>query len=293
MEVLQTLINGTLTGAVYGVVALSFVVIYRASKIVNLAQGQVIMVSAFFVWFFVQKMEMPLWAGLPLSLVASVCMGAVVERIVFRRLIGQPVFSVVMASIGLLILLQGAVQLIFGAQTRPFPQVLPDGAWKIGDILLNKSLLIGALLTFLLTELLNLFFTRTSAGLRLAAVAEDHVTAMSLGISVRNATAIAWMMGVTLSLIAAIILLSGKVLGLQAAEIGLRALPVALLGGLESVRGASLAGILIGIGEALASRYIDPHTAGAASMVFPYLLMVFLLLFRPQGFFGWKRIERL
>ena len=100
-------------------------------------------------------------------------------------------------------------------------------------------------------------------------------------------------MGVTLSLIAAIILLSGKVLGLQAAEIGLRALPVALLGGLESVRGASLAGILIGIGEALASRYIDPHTAGAASMVFPYLLMVFLLLFRPQGFFGWKRIERL
>ena len=293
MEVLQTLINGTLTGAVYGVVALSFVVIYRASKIVNLAQGQVIMVSAFLVWFFVQKMEMPLWAGLPLSLVASVCMGAVVERLVFRRLIGQPVFSVVMASIGLLILLQGAVQLIFGAQTRPFPQVLPDGAWKIGDILLNKSLLIGALLTFLLTELLNLFFTHTSAGLRLAAVAEDHVTAMSLGISVRNATAIAWMLGVTLSLIAAIILLSGKVLGLQAAEIGLRALPVALLGGLESVRGASLAGILIGIGEALASRYIDPHTAGAASMVFPYLLMVFLLLFRPQGFFGWKRIERL
>jgi branched-chain amino acid transport system permease protein len=222
-----------------------------------------------------------------------VVLGTVIERLIFRRLIGQPVFSVVMASIGLLILLQGLAQLIFGAQTRPFPQIFPEGAWRIGPLLINKALLIGAILTLVVTEMLNRFFTQTAAGLRLAAVAEDHVTALSLGISVKNATAVAWVLGVTLSLLAAAIYLSGKVLGLQAAEIGMRALPVALLGGLESVRGASLAGLIIGIGEALASKFLDPLTAGAASLIFPYVLMVLVLLFRPQGLFGWKKIERL
>ncbi|WP_439589864.1 branched-chain amino acid ABC transporter permease [Hydrogenophaga sp.] len=293
MELLQTLINGVLTGFVYGVVALSFVVIYRASRIVNLAQGQVVMVSAFFVWLFVLHLAWPVWIGLPAALAASICLGALIERAVFRRLIGQPVFSVVMASIGLLILIQGSAQLLFGAQTRPFPQVLPAGAWAVGPLLLNKALLIGAVLTLVTTEALHRFFTNTRAGLRLAAVAEDHVTAMSLGVSVQRATAIAWMLGTALALMAAVILLSGTVLGLQAAEIGLRALPVALLGGLESVRGAGLAGVLIGVGEALASRFLDPYTAGAASQVFPYVLMILVLLVRPQGLFGWKKIERL
>jgi branched-chain amino acid transport system permease protein len=272
---------------------LSFVVIYRASRIVNLAQGHVIMVSAFFVWFFALNLQWSIWLALPASLVAGVMLGTAIERLIFRRLIGQPVFSVVMASIGLLILLQGLAQLIFGAQTRPFPQIFPEGAWRIGPLLINKGLLIGAVLTLVVTEMLNRFFTQTAAGLRLAAVAEDHVTALSLGISVKNATAVAWVLGVTLSLLAAAIYLSGKVLGLQAAEIGMRALPVALLGGLESVRGASLAGLIIGIGEALASKFLDPLTAGAASLIFPYVLMVLVLLFRPQGLFGWKKIERL
>jgi branched-chain amino acid transport system permease protein len=293
MELLQTVVDGVLTGLVYGVVALSFVVIYRASKIVNLSQGQVVMVSAFFVWLFAQKLGWSLWIALPAALLASVALGAAIERSVFRRLIGQPVFSVVMASIGVLILLQGAAQLVFGAETRPFPRVFPDGAWRVGPLLMNKALLIGAVLTLLMTEGLHRFFTNTRAGLRLAAVAEDHVTALSLGVSVRQATAIAWMLGTSLAMLAAVILLSGTVLGLQAAEIGLRALPVALLGGLESVRGASLAGVVVGVGEAVASRYLDPMTTGAASLVFPYVLMILVLLLRPQGLFGWKKIERL
>ena len=293
MELLQTVINGVLTGLVYGVVALSFVVIYRASRIVNLAQGQIVMASAFFVWLYVLKLEWPLALGLIAALLTSMAFGALIERAIFRRLIGQPVFSVVMASIGLLILVQGAAQLFFGAQTRPFPQVLPAGAWQVGPLLLNKALTLGAVLTLVTGEALHRFFTHTRSGLRLAAVAEDHVTALSLGISVRKATGVAWMLGTALAMLAAVILLSGTVLGLQAAEIGLRALPVALLGGLESVRGASLAGVLIGVGEALASRFLDPYTAGAASMVFPYVLMIIVLLIRPQGLFGWKKIERL
>ena len=292
-DVLQVLVNGTLTGLVYGIVALSFVVIFRASRIVNLAQGQLVLVGAFLVWTFVQKMGMPLWAGLPLALGASMLVGAATERAVFRPLIGQPIFAIVMASIGVLILLQGLVQLIWGAETRPFPAVFPNGALRVGELIVNKALLCGAVLTIVLVEALNWFFMRTDAGLRLAAVAEDHVTALSLGVSVRGAARIAWVLGASLATLASMILLSGTVLGLQASEIGLRALPVALLGGLESIRGAPLAGIIVGIGEAAASKYLDPYTQGAASQIFPFLLMIVVLLIRPQGMFGWRVIERL
>jgi len=198
-----------------------------------------------------------------------------------------------MASIGVLILLQGSAQLFFGAETRPFPRIFPEGAYRWGPLLLNKALLIGSVLTIVMIEVLNRFFTGSRAGLRLAAVAEDHVTALSLGVSVRQATAIAWTMGTALAMLASMVLLSGSVLGLQASEIGLRALPVALLGGLESVRGAGVAGVIVGVGEVLASRYLDPYTQGAASLVFPYVIMILVLLIRPQGLFGWKKIARL
>ena len=291
MDILQILIEGTLTGLVYGLVALAFVVIFRASRIVNLAQGQLVLVGAYLMGTLLA--HMPPLPAIALALAASVLIGVAIERLVFRPLIGQPVFSIVMASIGLLILLQGAVQLIWGAQTRPFAAVLPDGSWRFDSLLVNKRLLIGAAITIAAVEALRVFFIKTRIGLRLAAVAEDHFVALSLGVSVEASTRIAWAAGAFLSTLAAMILLSGNVLGLQAGEIGLRALPVALLGGLESLRGAVLAGVIVGVGEALAARYLDPLTGGAMSQIFPFMLMIVVLLVRPQGLFGWKVIERL
>jgi len=160
----------------------------------------------------------------------------------------------------------------------------------------RPSLLAGGVIiagSVLLAIGLHAFFTRTRQGLRLAAVAEDHRTAMSLGVSVRSAIATAWILGTLVATAAAIVLLSGRVVSLEVAHIGFKALPVALLGGLESIRGAPLAGILIGIGEALAMAYLDPLTNGAASGLLPYVVMITVLLVRPQGLFGWKRIERL
>ena len=216
-----------------------------------------------------------------------------IERFVFRPLIGQPVFSIVMASIGLLILLQGLVQLIWGAQTRPFAKIFAEGAWNFDTLLINKRLLVGAGITIVSAELMRLFFLKTRIGLRLAAVAEDHFVALSMGVSVQGATRIAWAAGAFLSTVAAMVLLSGNVLGLQAGDIGLRALPVALLGGLESLRGAVIAGVIVGIGEAFAAHYLDPMTGGAMSQIFPFMIMIVVLLVRPQGLFGWKVIERL
>jgi len=291
MDVLQIAIEGTLTGLVYGLVALAFVVIFRASRIVNLAQGQLVLLGAYVMGSLVAVL--PLALAIVVTLGASIAIGVLIERLVFRPLIGQPAFSIVMASIGLLILLQGVVQLVWGAQTRPFPTLFPEGALQVEGLLVNKRLLIGAGITLAAAELMRVFFLKTRIGLRLAAVAEDHFVALSLGVSVQGATRIAWAAGSFLSTVAAMILLSGNVLGLQASDIGLRALPVALLGGLESLRGAMLAGILVGVGEALAARYLDPLTGGAMSQIFPFMLMIVVLLVRPQGLFGWKVIERL
>ena len=291
MELLQVTLEGTLTGLLYGLVALAFVVIFRASRIVNLAQGQLVLVGAYLMGTLMTSLPLPV--AIVLALAASLLVGVMIERLVFRPLIGQPVFSIVMASIGLLILLQGLVQLVWGAQTRPFAQIFPEGNWKLDTLLINKRLLIGALITLVAVEALRLFFMKTRIGLRLAAVAEDHFVALSLGVSVEASTRIAWAAGAFVSTLAAMILLSGNVLGLQAGDIGLRALPVALLGGLESLRGAVIAGVLVGVGEALAAHYLDPLTGGAMSLVFPVMLMVVVLLVRPQGLFGWKVIERL
>ena len=288
---LQITIEGTLTGLLYGLVALGFVVIFRASRIVNLAQGQLVLVGAYVMGTLLASLPLPV--AVVLALGASLLIGVAIERLVFRPLIGQPVFSIVMASIGLLILLQGVVQLIWGAQTRPFAQIFPEGNWKLDTLLVNKRLLIGAVITLVAVEALRLFFMKTRIGLRLAAVAEDHFVALSLGVSVQASTRIAWAAGAFVSTLAAMILLSGNVLGLQAGDIGLRALPVALLGGLESLRGAVIAGVLVGVGEALAAHYLDPLTGGAMSLVFPFMLMIVVLLVRPQGMFGWKVIERL
>jgi len=293
IELVQTTIGGALTGLVYGLVALSFIVVYRAARIVNLAQGELIVLGGFLVWTLTTMLHLPLWLGVPLALIASGLCGLMLERGLFRPLVGQPSLTIVMATIALLILLRGLEQAIWGAETRPYPELLPRGAWHIGPFLLNRTLLIGAGFTLVLTEGLNWWFLRTRAGLCLAAVAEDHFTALSMGISVKRATTIAWVLGSVLACLASTVLLSGRLLSVAAADIGFVALPVALLGGLESVRGAPLAGLLVGIGEALASAYLDPLTNGAASRLFPFALMILVLLIRPQGLFGWRRIERI
>lgn len=294
----QILIDGILVGLVYGLVAISFVVIYRASRIVNLAQGEVLVFGALLLWTFTLGLraigfEVPLVIGAVITIAACIGLGLALERFVFRPLISQPAFTIFMASIALLILLRGAAQLLWTAETRSFPALFPEGVFALGPFLINTRLFLGGILTLLLATGLHLYFLHSRHGLRMAAVAEDHNTALSLGISVKSAIATAWILGTLVATCAAAVLLSGRIVSLDVAQIGFKALPVALLGGLESIRGAPLAGVLIGVGEVLSMAYLDPLTNGAASGVLPYAVMIAILLVRPQGIFGWKRIERL
>ena len=154
IDALQVVINGLLVGLVYGLVAVSFVVIYRSSRIANLAQGEILLLGALFIWTFTLGVKLPWGIGVPIALVCCVGMALILERALFRPLIGESPFTVFMASIALLILLRGIAQLVWGAETRSFPQILPSGAWGIGPFLVTKRLLIGAVLTVSLVELL-------------------------------------------------------------------------------------------------------------------------------------------
>ena len=197
-----------------------------------------------------------------------------------------------MVTIGLLILIRGVILIAFGPQVRPFPIVFSLAPIMVGDLLIPRSLLYGGLLTIVIGFGLSWFFNKTRAGLRMTAVAEDHQVAMSMGISVRRSVAFAWALGSVLSTLGAIVYLSGKSLNLLTSEIGMAALPVALLAGLESIGGLLLAGLLVGIVQGLAMAYLDPLVGGAVGSVLPFIIMLLVLLIRPTGMFGWKTIER-
>ncbi|RZI60352.1 MAG: branched-chain amino acid ABC transporter permease [Pseudomonas sp.] len=291
-EFTNYLINGALIGLLYALIAMGFVVIYRASKVFNFAQGELVVFGGFLVWWMIMELALPMWIGLPLSFAAAAIFGLLIERVFFSRLVGESVFSMVMVTIGLLILIRGIILVAFGPHVRPFPIIFPIEPFIFGEVLISRSLLYGAVITVVIGLGLSWFFNKTRAGLRMTAVAEDHQVAMSMGISVRRSIAFAWALGSVLSTLGAIVYLSGKSLNVLTSEIGMAALPVALLAGLESIGGLLLAGLLVGIVQALAMAYLDPLVGGAVGSVLPFVIMLMVLLIRPTGMFGWKTIER-
>lgn len=286
-------INGALTGLLYALIAMSFVIIYRAARVFNFAQGELIVVGAFLIWTYMAQFDLDWWIAIPLALVSSLVLGLVVERLVLRPLVGEDLFSFVMVTIGLLILIRGVVLVTWGPEVRFFPAILPVVAIRLGSIVIDQALLYGGALTVLIAILTSWFFNRTQAGLEMSAVAEDHETALSLGISVRRSIAIAWAISAMLSTIAAIVFLNGKGMTFLASDIGFAALPVALLAGLESIGGVVLGGLIVGVASGLAAYFLDPVFDGGVAAVFPFLIMIVILLVRPTGLFGWKTIERI
>lgn len=292
IDFLNYLINGALVGLLYALIAMGFVVIYRASKVFNIAQGELVVFGGFMVWWMIVQAGLPMAVGIPLAFVAAIVFGLAIEKIFFSRLVGESVFSMVMVTIGLLILIRGLVLVLFGPAVRPFPIIFPLKPIIFGDILIPRSLLFGGLITIATGLGLSWFFNATRTGLRMTAVAEDHQVALSLGISVKRSIAFAWALGATLSTLGAIIFLSGKSLNFLASDIGLAALPVALLAGFESIAGVLLAGLIVGMVQGLVTAYVDPAIGGAVGSVFPFLIMLAILFIRPTGMFGWKTIER-
>jgi branched-chain amino acid transport system permease protein len=292
----EVLIGGLLSGVMYSLVALGFVLIYKASGVFNFAQGAMVFFAALTYVGLLEEGLSP-WLALPATLVVMVIVGLVTERVVLRPLVNQPQISLFMATIGLTFFIEGLAQWMWGANVRGLELGLQDEpiAWlseKTG-MSVSKFDLAAAAVAAILVTALALFFSRTRIGRALRAVADDHQAAMAIGIPLQQIWAIVWSVAGAVALVAG--LLWGARNGVQYALtfVALKALPVLILGGFDSIPGAIVGGLIIGATEKLAEVYIGPYFGGGIEGWFPYVLALVFLLFRPEGLFGEKIIRRI
>lgn len=291
----EVLISGLLTGVMYSLVALGFVLIFKASGVFNFAQGAMVLFAAL---SLVGLMEYgaPLWLALPLTVGIMILVAMVIERVVLRPLVNQPHIILFMATIGIAYFLDGFGQTIWGSDIKTLNLGwFSDAQYQFVDIAgvrLNYFELLAAVIAGLLVAVLAVFFQKTRVGRALRAVADDHQAAMSVGIPLKTIWAIVWSVAGIVGLVAGI--MWGAKLGVQfsLALVALKALPVLILGGFTSIPGAIVGGLIIGAGEKVAEVFWGPAFGGAIEDWFAYMLALVFLVFRPQGLFGEKIIER-
>ena len=304
---LETLLGGLMAGMLYSLVALGFVLIFKASGVFNFAQGAMVLFAALAMARFAEWI--PKWTGLAPGLIANVlafliaglimCAVAwLIERLVLRHLVNQEGTTLLMATLGISYFLDGFGQTVFGSNIYKIDIGMPkepimalEGLFP-GGILINKEDLYAALIAAVMVAMLSVFFQKTSTGRALRAVADDHQAAQSIGIPLNRIWVVVWCVAGITALVAGMIW--GSKLGVQFSltAVALRALPVIILGGLTSVPGAIIGGLIIGVGEKLSEVYLGPYVGGGIEIWFAYVLALVFLMFRPQGLFGKKIIDR-
>ena len=304
---LETLLGGLMAGMLYSLVALGFVLIYKASGVFNFAQGAMVLFAALTMARFSEWI--PIWTGIANPIVANIgafvvaglvmfVVAWLIERLVLRYLVNQEGTTLLMATLGIGYFLDGIGQTLFGSDIykidigMPKDPIIAFESTFEGGILLNKEDLYAALIAAVLVTLLSIFFQKTSTGRALRAVADDHQAAQSIGIPLNRIWFIVWCVAGVVALVAGMIW--GSKMGVQFSltTVALRALPVVILGGLTSVPGAIIGGLIIGVGEKMSEVFLGPYVGGGIEILFAYVLALVFLLFRPQGLFGEKIIDR-
>jgi branched-chain amino acid transport system permease protein len=294
---LEVLIGGLLSGVMYALVAIGFVLIYKASGVFNFAQGAMVFFAALTCVGTIDKFGVSIWLAIPLTMAVMVVLGLAIEKVVLRPLVNQPEITLFMATIGLAFFIEGLAQLLWGSQVHKLDLPIEDVpiAWLLDEynIIVSQFDVTAAGICALLVTSLALLFSRTKVGRALRAVADDHQAALAVGIPLQRIWAVVWSVAGLVALVAG--LLWGARNGVQFALtfIALKALPVLILGGFTSVPGAIVGGLIIGASEKLAEVYIGPMVGGGIEGWFPYVLALLFLLVRPEGLFGEKIIRRI
>ncbi len=287
----EVVLGGLLAGIMYSLVALGFVLIFKASGVFNFAQGAMVLFAAL---TLVGLMEhgVPIWAALIGTIIVMIVLALAIERVVLRQLVNQEAIILFMATIGLSYFLDGFGQMIWGSDVKVLDLGIPNAPMEFFGILVNQFDLVAALAAGSLVAILAIFFQKTRIGRALRAVADDHQAALSVGIPLKTIWAIVWSVAGLVGLVAGI--MWGTKLGVQftLTLVALKALPVLILGGFTSIPGAIIGGLIIGMGEKVAEVFWGPAFGGAIEDWFAYMLALAVLLFRPQGLFGDKIIER-
>ena len=288
---LEVVINGLLTGVMYSLVALGFVLIFKASGVFNFAQGAMVLFAAL---TLVGLMEhgVPVWLAIIISLAMMVALAYGVERWMLRPLVNQAPIILFMATIGLNFVLEGSGQIAWGSNVKVLDIGIPNASFEVGGVLLNEFDLYAAAVAAVLVAGLAVFFQKTAIGRALRAVADNHQAALAVGIPLKTIWIIVWSVAGAVALVAGIMWGAKSGVQFSLALIALKALPVLILGGFTSVPGAIIGGLMIGVGEKIAEVYWGPIIGGAIENWFAYMLALVFLMFRPQGLFGEVIIER-
>jgi branched-chain amino acid transport system permease protein len=291
----QLVVSGIVVGSIYALSALGFVLIYKSSRVLNIAHGQIIAAGAFIVY------ALTVWVGIPIlisflaSMLITFFLAMSVERVFLRRLIGEPIISVIMVTIGLMSILDGIIYLTpFGSSNYSFPEFLPTIPLSLGGVSISWTQLVGVVITAILIGAFSWFFKSATLGISMRAVSDDQLASMSVGISVPRIFGLAWAMaGLSAAAAGAII---GNITGLNFETLrafGITVFPVVILGGLDSIFGAVVAGIIMGLIQQIAAGYLDGNWGlNGTADVLPYIILLIILLFKPHGLFGTHEIER-
>jgi branched-chain amino acid transport system permease protein len=279
---------------IYALVAIGFVIILKCSEVFNIAQGHFVLIGGYLGYTFLVPLGLPIWAALGMAIVTAIIMGLAIERLTLRPLLGEPVLAVVMVTIALSTILGGLATLLWGAEYKAYHGLLPTITLNIGTISIPSESLIGLIVSVICVVLLMLLFRYTKIGLAMRATAEDLAVVQSVGIKATTVYAVSWVIACVVGVIGGILLGGVSGANMELAEVGLKAFAVALLGGVNSIGGAIVGGIILGMSENVAAGYLDPILPGGGlAKVFPFIVMIIVLIFRPYGLFGLTRIERI
>ncbi len=289
---LELAVNGVVIGLLYAMVAISIVLIFKSSAVPNLAQGALTMVGAYVVLAFTNWLNLPIWLAIPAAMICMFGLGMAIERNALRRLAGQPIVMILMMTLGLDIFLRGVTLAIGGGSAYRMDLGISDDPLFLGPILMSRVHLVGAGVTLLVFIGLVLFF-RTRRGIRLRAISNDYMASWSVGIGVEQGVALSWALASAISTIAGVFW--GAIQGVDQSLtlLLLKSLAVAVLGGLDSLAGAVVAGILLGVLENVISGYLDPLVGGGSRELVVAAILILTVLVRPYGLFGHRRVERI
>jgi len=286
------LVSGLSVGLMYSLIALGFVLVYKATEAINFAQGEFVMLAGYIAAAALAAQGMPVIAAILGAVLVMAAFGFALERVVLRPLLGRPIVAIIMATIGLAAILRGLPPLAFGAETHALPLPVGDDPYIVGPATIPPIQLLGVVVALGFLAYFTFFFMKSRMGVAMRAVADNQQVAMAMGINVERYFALAWAMAGVVSAAGGI--LWGNMLGvdLQLALGGRKVFPVVILGGLDSIVGAIVGGLIVGVVESLAAGYLDPYVDGGTKDFAPYVLMIVALMFTPYGIFGERKIER-
>ena len=291
-DLVQLALIGLGQGSLYALIALGFVLIYKCSGILNLAQGEFVLLGGYLGYAFSSQFNLPWAVSIVLVLVVMALVSMVLERVALRPLIGQRLLPQILVTLGISSFIQGAILVVWGGTLQKPQPIFPSGGLEYGGILLSYENLFSIVLTGLLLAVFVVFFKYARLGLRMRAVADDPVAAQTVGTRLASIYQTSWVIAAVVAALGGTVLASIGGVHIGLASLGLKSVVVVLLGGMESVAGVVIAGPIVGLIEVLAIQYVDPYVGGGIKDVVSFAILIPILLIRPYGFFGWKRIDR-